>query len=239
MTKLLAIDTSGEACSVALSIGDEVLEQFEVMPRLHARKLLPMVQSLLAEADITVSALDAIAFGRGPGSFTGLRICAGVVQGLAFAADVPTLPISSLAALAQGVNRRHGHEFILPVLDARMDELYWASYRMVDGCACLLGEEQLTAPEALDLSQTLLSADGHWVSVGDGWKLAEQFPAHIAANVQHLDESCHVQAGDIIRLAQRDFLAGLQVPAEQALPVYLRGKTAWRKVGEQDSNNRA
>jgi len=232
MTKLLAIDTSGEACSVALSTGGEVLEQFEVIPRLHARKLLPMVQSLLAEAELSVNSLDAIAFGRGPGSFTGLRICAGVVQGLAFAADIPTLPISSLAALAQGVYRRHGHDHILTVLDARMAELYWAGYQVVDGRVLLIGEEQLTVPAELDQSQSLLKAESGWVGIGDGFKFAAEFPGHVMPAVTVLDEAFHVQAQDIITLAQYDYQAGLQVPAEQALPVYLRGKTAWRKVGE-------
>jgi len=232
MTKFLAIDTSGEACSVALSVGGEVLENFEVIPRLHARKLLPMVQSLLSEADLSVGSLDAIAFGRGPGSFTGLRICAGVVQGLAFAADIPTLPISSLAALAQGVYRRHGHDHILTVLDARMAELYWAGYQVVDGQASLLGEEQLTVPAELDRSRPLLEGEQAWVSIGDGWKFSSEFPEHVLPAVTVLDEVCHVHAQDIISLAQHDYKAGLQVPAEQALPVYLRGKTAWRKVGE-------
>ena len=232
MTKLLAIDTSGEACSVALSMGGEVLEQFEVIPRLHARKLLPMVQSLLAEAELPINSLDAIAFGRGPGSFTGLRICAGVVQGLAFAADIPTLPISSLAALAQGVCRRHGNDHILTVLDARMAELYWAGYKVVDGRALLIGEEQLTAPAELDQSQSLLKAETGWVGIGDGFKFATEFSAHVMPCLTVLDDAFHVQAQDIITLAQYDYLAGLQVPAEQALPVYLRGKTAWRKVGE-------
>lgn len=233
MTKILAIDTSGEACSVALDIDGRVLETFEIIPRLHARSLLPMVHSLLAEAEMTVGSLDAIAFGRGPGSFTGLRICAGVVQGLAFAADVPTLPTSSLAALAQGVFRRTGHQHILTVLDARMAELYWAGFQVVDGCAVLLGDEQLSAPAQLDLTTNLLSAEKSWVGVGDGWKFADQFPAHVLPAVTVLQEDSHVQARDIITLAQADFLAGKQLPAEQALPVYLRGKTAWRKMGEK------
>jgi len=232
MTKLLAIDTSGEACSVALSTGGEVLEQFEVIPRMHARKLLPMVQSLLADAELSVNSLDAIAFGRGPGSFTGLRICAGVVQGLAFAADIPTLPISSLAALAQGVYRRHGHDQILTVLDARMAELYWAGYQVVDGRVLLIGEEQLTVPAELDRSQSLLKTESGWVGIGDGLKFAAEFPGHVLPAVTVLDEAFHVQAQDIITLAQYDYQTGLQVPAEQALPVYLRGKNAWRKVGE-------
>ncbi|MEH6358382.1 MAG: tRNA (adenosine(37)-N6)-threonylcarbamoyltransferase complex dimerization subunit type 1 TsaB [Pseudomonadales bacterium] len=232
MTKLLAIDTSGEACSVALSLDGKILEHFEVIPRLHARKLLPMVQSLLAEADVSINALDAIAFGRGPGSFTGLRICAGVVQGLAFAADIPTLPVSSLAALAQGVYRTTAHTHILTVMDARMAELYWAGYQVVDGRVLLLGEEQLSSPEQLDESQAVLNSDRNWIGVGDGWKFSAQFPTHVVPMVTPLEQIFHVQAQDIVRLADYNFQQGLQVPAEQALPVYLRGKSAWRKVGE-------
>jgi len=233
MTKLLAIDTSGEACSVALNLDGEILEHFEVTPRLHARKLLPMVQSLLAEADVSINALDGIAFGRGPGSFTGLRICAGVVQGLAFAADIPTLPISSLAALAQGVYRQTSHAHILTVMDARMAELYWAGFEAIDGRVVLLGEEQLTSPEQLDESQAVLDSDRNWIGVGDGWRFSAQFPAHVVPMVKPLEHIFHVQAQDLVRLADYDFQQGLEVPAEQALPVYLRGKSAWRKVGEQ------
>lgn len=233
MTKLLAVDTSGEACSVALSIGGEVREQFEIVPRLHARKILPMVQTLLAEAELSPGHLDAIAFGRGPGSFTGLRICAGVVQGLAFAADVPTLPVSSLAALAQGVYRRHGYHHIVTVQDARMDELYWAVVEIQDGLATVLSDDQLTAPEALDKANGFLSVANDWVGIGDGWKFAEQLPDAVISKVQIIDEPCHIQAQDIIQLAQRDYQEGRAVSAEMALPVYLRGKTAWRKIDEQ------
>jgi len=232
MTKLLAIDTSGDACSVALGLDGEVVEHFEVIPRLHARKLLPMVQSLLAEADVPLNSLDAIAFGRGPGSFTGLRICAGVVQGLAFAADLPTLPISSLAALAQGVYRNTSHTHIMTVQDARMGELYWAGFRVIEQRVVLVGEEQLAAPEQLDEPQVVLDADTSWIGVGDGWRFAAQFPKHVLQCVTPLEQTFHVQAQDIVRLAEYDLQQGLQVPAEQALPVYLRGKSAWRKVGE-------
>ena len=234
MTKILAIDTSGEACSVALSVGDEVLETFEVMPRLHARKLLPMVQAILAESELTLNALDAIAFGRGPGSFTGLRICAGVVQGLAFGADLPTLPISSLAALAQGVYRVRKHTNIVTLLDARMAELYWACFQVADGLACLqedLEEEQLVKPQQLEQNIAVLDAATDWLGVGDGWQFAAQFP-NFAQHVNFSDEVIHPRAKDIVTLAQEDFRNGKQVSAEEALPVYLRGKSAWRKVGE-------
>lgn len=234
MTKILAIDTSGEACSVALSVGAEVLERFEVMPRLHARKLLPMVQSLLAESEVSLHALDAIAFGRGPGSFTGLRICAGVAQGLAFGADLPTLPVSSLAALAQGVYRSRQQKHIVTLLDARMGELYFACFgveqglvRAVDGQA----EEQLLTPSQLDQKTAVLAASTDWLGVGDGWQFADLFPG-FAQQLQFSTEVVHPRAMDIATLALHDFRSGRQLPAEQALPVYLRGKSAWRRLGE-------
>lgn len=235
MTNILAIDTSGEACSVALSVKGEVTEIFEVIPRLHARKLLPMVQSILAESELTLSSLDAIAFGRGPGSFTGLRICAGVAQGLAFGADLPTLPVSSLAAMAQGVYRTRGAGQIVTLLDARMDELYLGCYEIKQGVARLLevqGEDRLLSPQQLNDLAELLPSPDVWLGVGDGWRFADQFP-EFAGPLTVTEEPVHPHAQDILTLAHDALKKGLQVPAEQALPVYLRDKTAWRRIHEQ------
>ena len=234
MTKILAIDTSGDACSVALSVGDEVLERFEIMPRLHARRLLPMVQVLLAESELSLHALDAIAFGRGPGSFTGLRICAGVAQGLAFGADLPTLPVSSLAALAQGVYRSSQQKHIVTLLDARMGELYFACFGIKNGLVRAVDvqtQEQLLAPSQLEKNTALLAAGSDWIGVGDGWRFADLFPG-FSQQVKFSDEVVHARAMDIVTLALHDFQNGEQLPAEQALPVYLRGKSAWRRLGE-------
>lgn len=235
MTNILAIDTSGEACSVALSVKGEVREIFEVIPRLHARKLLPMVQAILAESELSLSSLDAVAFGRGPGSFTGLRICAGVAQGLAFGIDIPTLPVSSLAALAQGVYRTVGAEHIVTLLDARMDELYVGCYQIVGGTAALVEtqtEELLLSPLQLDQHRPLLISSSAWQGVGDGWRFADRFP-DFARQVSVIERPSYPHAQDILTLAADALKKGLQVPAEQALPVYLRDKTAWRRIGEQ------
>ena len=122
MTTLLALDTATEACSVALLHAGKVISHYEVIPRLHAQRLLPMIQTLLAEAGITLSAVDALAFGRGPGAFTGVRIAVGVVQGLAFALQRPVLPVSTLATIAQRAHREHGAEQVAVAVDARMDD---------------------------------------------------------------------------------------------------------------------
>ena len=133
MTTLLALDTATEACSVALLHDGRVLSHYEVAPRMHAQRLLPMIQQLLGEAGIAASALDAIAFGRGPGAFTGVRIAIGVVQGLAFALDRPVLPVSNLAVLAQRALREQGATQVAAAIDARMDEVYWGCYRAEAG----------------------------------------------------------------------------------------------------------
>ena len=125
--KILAIDTSTEACSAALLLGDEVRERFAIAPRRHSELILRMIDELFRETGLTLSSLAGLAFGRGPGSFTGVRIASGVIQGLALGADLGVAPISTLAALAQGALRRTGSRQVLSVIDARMSEVYWGS----------------------------------------------------------------------------------------------------------------
>ena len=127
-TRILAIETSSAACSAALSVDGEVVERDALAPRQHAALILPMIESLLAESGCAVGELDAIAFGRGPGSFTGVRIAASIVQGIAFAADLPVIPVSTLAALAFGAMRESSVPRVIAALDARREEVYWACY---------------------------------------------------------------------------------------------------------------
>src|SRR5690606_19863123 len=133
MARILALDTATDACSVALNIDGEVTEDFIVAPQEHTRRLLPMVDGLLAAGQIALGDLDAIAFTRGPGSFTGLRICVGVVQGLAFGADLPVIGVSTLLTMTASAQRLLNLEptsLVLPALDARMGELYWGLYQV-------------------------------------------------------------------------------------------------------------
>lgn len=147
MSTLLALDTATEACSVALLHDGKVTSHYEVIPRLHAQKLLPMIKQLLEDAGTTLAAVDAIAFGRGPGAFTGVRITIGVVQGLAFALERPVLPVSNLAVLAQRALREHGASQVAAAIDARMDEVYWGCYRETAGEMRLVGAEAVLAPK--------------------------------------------------------------------------------------------
>lgn len=228
MKKLLAIETSGEACSVALAIEGQLHELFEVMPRMHARSLLAMVNDLLANHSIEIADLDAIAYSRGPGSFTGLRIAAGVVQGMAFAAHLPVVPVSTLATLAQGARCRNDG-LCLAALDARMDEVYWACYRMQQGFVSLVGEEKISRPEALNPRQ-YLAGEKNWLGVGQGWHLMARFPEAVRQGAANIIQDQHPHAADVAHLALH-YLAcdpTVAVTAEQALPVYLRDKTAWK-----------
>ncbi|MGL5610034.1 MAG: tRNA (adenosine(37)-N6)-threonylcarbamoyltransferase complex dimerization subunit type 1 TsaB, partial [Aeromonas veronii] len=147
--KILAVDTATEACSAALLVGDKLFSRWEEAPRDHTRKILPMVQAVLEDAGISLSDLDAIAFGRGPGSFTGVRIGISVAQGLAFGAGVPLIGISTLAAMAQGAYRLDGAEQVLTAIDARMNEVYFGRYELIDGRMQLVGDEVVSDPAAL------------------------------------------------------------------------------------------
>ncbi|WP_027896415.1 tRNA (adenosine(37)-N6)-threonylcarbamoyltransferase complex dimerization subunit type 1 TsaB [Zestomonas thermotolerans] len=223
MTTLLALDTATEACSVALLHEGRVLSHYEVIPRLHAQRLLPMVKALLAEAGVGLSALDAIAFGRGPGAFTGVRIAIGVVQGLAFGLERPVLPVSNLAALAQRALRERGVQQVAAAIDARMDEVYWGCYQAEAGEMRLLGAEAVLPPERAALPR---GAAGDWFGAGTGWG---SYAARLAVSVTGQDGSLLPHAEDVLALAGFAWARGEAVSAEQAQPVYLRDQVATPK----------
>jgi tRNA threonylcarbamoyladenosine biosynthesis protein TsaB len=217
--KLLAIDTATEACSAALLVGDAIEEEFEIAPRRHAELILPMVDSLLLRADLALSDLDALAFGRGPGAFTGLRIAAGVTQGLAFAAGLPVIPVSTLAALA--LNSDHESEHRLCAIDARMGEIYWCSYTMdAGGMPVATGSERVSAPGSVTVTD-----DGRYFGVGTGWKSYKDILREIlGASYAGCDGDRYPRAHDILVLARAEFEAGRSLPAGEAIPVYLRDR---------------
>lgn len=227
--RILALETATDACSVALLTDGDRLERFEVAPRRHVALLLPFVQALLAEAGLGITQLDGIAFGRGPGSFTGLRIAAGLAQGLAFGADLPVLPISTLAALAQGCVRTQGSSAVLAALDARMQEVYFGAYRMGDdGLVARVGEEVVCAPERIPLP----AIAAVWHAAGDGWA---RYAAALQAGLPEppaavLADACP-HAADVAALGAALFARGGGVPAEQAAPVYLRNNVAAKPRG--------
>ena len=221
--KILAIETATEACSAALYINGEISECYQVAPRQHAELILSMMDQLLAEAELKLSQLDALAFGRGPGSFTGVRIATGVIQGAAFGAQLPVVPVSTLAALAQSHYRISGAHRILPAFDARMNEIYWAAYEVAaDNLVTLVGIEQVATPDLV----TLPEGDDWW-GVGTGWATySEILTRRMEERLAGIkgDLLCHAQ--DVAQLAVRGYKAGEAVAAEFALPVYLRDQVA-------------
>ncbi|MGH8655673.1 MAG: tRNA (adenosine(37)-N6)-threonylcarbamoyltransferase complex dimerization subunit type 1 TsaB [Gammaproteobacteria bacterium] len=219
--KLLALDTSTEACSVALDIEGQVFTRFELAPRRHAEIILPMIEQLLSEAGLRVQQLDAIAFGRGPGAFTGLRIACGVTQGIAFAADLPVVPVSTLAALAQGGYRATAHEKIIAAIDARMGEVYWGLFQLTQGGLMqAASEERISAFGNLELPK----GDDLWAGIGSGWGTAVTPAAQIQRRVRDVKPEVLPHAKDILSLAKPAYLQGAYVSAVQAMPTYLRNK---------------
>jgi len=217
--RILALDTSGDACSAALLTETGPRQRLILEPRRHADLILGLVEDLLRELDLGLKALDAIAFGRGPGSFTGVRIATAVAQGLAFGADLPVVPISTLAGLAQGQYRRQGGHQCLAALDARMGEVYWGCYRLDEGGLMrLAGEEVVTTPERI-----VLPPDGGWQGAGSGWeRYSETLRLRLGTRLTFADPDALCESQDLATLAAADLAAGHAVPPEQALPVYLR-----------------
>lgn len=209
--KLLALDTATERCSVALWMDGEVIVRDTVTPRGHAELILPMIDAVLREGAVKLRDLDALAYGRGPGAFTGVRIAIGVVQGLAYGAGRPVVGISDLAAVAQAQRGA-----VLVCMDARMSEVYWCSYAPdATGLMQPLGEERLSRPEAI----AVLSEQ---VDIVAGTALAA-YP-QLASRYDGIAQDPHAlpHAREIARLAVRDVLAGRVHRAEDAMPVYLR-----------------
>lgn len=223
--KLLAIDTSTEACTVALLVDAEVQERFEVSPREHARLVLPMVEALLAEAAVVVTDLDGVALGQGPGSFTGVRIAAGVVQGIAFAADLPVLPVSTLAVMAQGVFRETGARTILPAIDARMSEVYWGCYEIDESFARNVCEDSVLSPALVGVP------DGDtWVGAGTGWETyADELEGALGKSLVRNIGRYFPHAQDLAVLGVDMLKQGKGVLPERVQPVYLRDKVANKK----------
>lgn len=215
--KLLALDTATEACSVAVSVNGQIIER-QVMGRQHAERILELVEALLVEAGLKPVELDAVAFGRGPGMFTGLRIGAGVTQGIAFAADLPVVPVSSLQVLAQGQDA----DRVLAALDARMGQVYWGGFvRGDDGFMEPVSDERVESPGSITLP------DGSWFGAGSGWdQYTDELLPRLQGQVTAWQAQAFPSAADLVRLGERAVAQGLAVSADLAIPVYVRDDVA-------------
>ncbi len=230
MSTILAIETSAELASCALLVGDRVSVRSTPGVRSHSQSVLPMVQELLSEAGIALADCDAVAFGAGPGSFTGVRTACGVAQGLAYGAKLPVLPLVTLEAMAEACRAATGAGDVLAVLDARMGEVYWAQYRFLDGgwsevVAPTLSAPQDVAPLAADRLQ----------ACGNGFaEYADAFADKPFAQTALPDIVPH--ARELALLARAGLAAGQGVPAAQAQPIYLRNKVAYTSAERQAIN---
>lgn len=223
MSYYLALDTATEACSVALSLDGKLHARFEVVDRSHTQRLLPMVKELLAEVGRPISQLDGIACGMGPGSFAGVRIGVGVVKGLALAADLPVVGVSSLAMLAQGAHRRSGASRVAAVIDARMKEVYVGAYAVDDA-----GRMQARMPDGVCPPADVPRLDGGpWAAVGTGWGSYESpLRTAFAVELVNVDASALPQAEDALSLGVPMLRTGQGRSADQLVPAYLRDRVA-------------
>lgn len=213
MTTVLSIETATDACSVALQVGSNLVSEcFEICPMRHTQRVLPMVESVLKEGNLILADLDAIAFGAGPGSFTGLRIAASVAQALGFGLQKPIVPISTLRAVAQSAFQAHGHHRVVAVLDARMAEVYWGAFTLNgDGIMEPVQAEQVTA-------------------------LAAVAPPTSAESWVIVDDQCP-HARWIAVLGTYDYGKGLMLPAEEGLPQYVRHSVVQGKLKKDDQTS--
>jgi len=229
MSKILALDTSTDACSAALLLEGELTDRFVVEPRRHTHLLLPMIDELLTDAGVKLAELDAIAFGRGPGSFAGIRIATGAAQGLALAADLPVVPVSTLQAMAWSEGETAGP--VLTVLDARMDEVYWCAWDWQDGEPVPLVDEQVAAPGQMQLPPA--ATDRVFLGVGRGWCYREQMPPELLQQVADVQPERYPQAAAMAQLAVREFELTGGIAPDEARPIYLRDQVAWKKKDQQ------
>lgn len=216
--KLLAIETSSSACSLALSVDGEVFQQHKVIPMQHAQQILPMLDALLKTAHCKLQDVDAIAFGRGPGSFTGLRIAASLSQGLSYALQCPIIPVSSLSAIAHSTYAQLGWKHMLVAIDARIQEVYWAAYEIDDnGLPKLVGLEHVSPPQSIALPNP------SWSGVGNAWDV---YKNEINVMPENVDASITPNAASLLPIALFMHQQQQWVSPSEALPVYLRNSVA-------------
>ena len=220
----LAIDASTEACSVALIYNEQLYTQFEVCPQSHSVLLLPMVDKVLTQAGCQLKDLDGLIYGRGPGSFTGVRIGIGVAQGLAFAADLPVVGVSTLQAMAQQALRRFDQNHVIAAIDARMSEIYTCAYQQENGLMKPTIEESVIAPSKATEQYSQAA-----FPVGTGWESYQQELAELNSQ-QQLPEIQFPDAIDMLTIGSAMFEQGKGQSAEHAQPVYVRDTVSWKKL---------
>lgn len=232
--KILAIDTSLNGCSVALMMENKIYEHYQLAPKQQASLILSMIKSLLTEKNLPLKNLDLLTFACGPGSFTGTRIAAGVIQGLAIGANLPAIPVSTLQIMAQKCWREYSANHVMVCLDARMQEIYWGVYQLNDQQIM-----QSVIPDTLcfpaDLPEIFhYQNQNDYFAIGTGWDLyPELLQKQLSYKPNNILPNFQPSAQDIIPLAAHKFLQEKNFVPENAVPVYLRDTGIWKKITEQ------
>lgn len=228
--KYLAIDASTEACSVALTLPDNACEsRFELCPQSHSTVLLPMVDDVLKTASCSLQDIEGIIFGRGPGSFTGVRIGVGVVQGLAFSAQLPVVGVSTLQAMAQQAFDEKEQKQVIAAIDARMGEVYCCSYRVDEnGIMQAQTAEAVLKPELV--AEYFSTQTSPSYGVGTGWAAYKKELASLIMNAEEENMILYPDAKAMLGIGKQGFQQGLAVAAEAAQPVYVRDTVSWKKL---------
>jgi len=222
---LLIIDTSTEACSVAFVKNEKVFFKQDVTPRSHTKMVLPMVDSLLIESESSINDIDAIAWGRGPGSFTGVRIGTGIMQGLALGANKPVIGISTLAAMAQQAIDELNAQQIIAAIDARMGEVYWGIFNNIDGLATLVDVEMVIKPEIIN--RDILN-DELYVGVGTAWEIYPELTE--LGDISIAESILYPSSKAMVPLALAAWNNGDSMDVDEASPVYVRDTVTWQKL---------
>lgn len=219
--KILALDTSTEYCSIAVLLDGEILSREILAKQRHSELILPMLRQMLGEAGLTLAQLDGIAFGAGPGSFTGLRIACGVAQGLAFGADLPVMGICTLEAMAVAA----GGDNVIAALDARMSEIYHAAYTKMADEWQPVREPTLCSPQ-----QAPLVRGSGWIGCGSGFSIyGEALRSRYDDCIHHIISDLRPHASYMIQLAVPRFAKGLGIDPADAAPLYVRNKVALKE----------
>lgn len=216
--RILAIESSTDTLSVAAGRATGCAERSERAGQSHSARALPLVDAVLAESALALADLDAIAFGAGPGAFTGIRIACGLAQGLALGANKPVVAVGTLEALCEEAFARHGATAVFACMDARMHEVYVAAFERVDA-----RWREVLAPAVCKPAEVVVPA-GRWLGAGDGFAVAPSLA--VAQGVESVDAALRPTATAVLRLASARAALGEAVPAEKALPLYVRHRVA-------------
>jgi tRNA threonylcarbamoyladenosine biosynthesis protein TsaB len=227
--KILAIDTATEACSVALLSGNVKDVIFEICPQQHSQRILPMIDKLLSKHAIKITDLDALAYCRGPGSFTGVRIATGIVQGLALGADLPVIEVSTLAAMAQENYMQHGYQITKVLIDARMQEVYFGYFQVHNGIVAELQSEAVLTPAEAVAKFAKISHDNTVIGrAGTGWTAYSE--ALMTSQNTDPINVLYPCAEFILPIAEKAFKDGNTITVDDVTPIYLRDKVTWKKL---------